>query len=161
MPALSDSVDLMWNDQGDLMKDPGGDLQSTEADTLIPLRADVRAILNSSYGDFEKNPYFSASLEEFIGMPNNRDTAKSIEDRVKSILVTNRIAIQQDITVRVVPVSYDEVIVLIGVQALPTVYNGLQDNEKVVLSFSFNMKSGYTTFVEDKTSMNMKPRRGH
>lgn len=69
-----------------------------------------------------------ASLSDFIGLPNNPDTAKTIEDRVLHTLTRQDSFSEEELTVSVAPISASEVLIDV-----------ILDSENLYLRYAFSM----------------------
>ena len=163
MPRFYDAIDLEWDINGDFVVDEIGDLKATDDDTIQSLIAEVRSILLSDYYDWEKHPGYAANLKEYVGEPNQPETAKQIEGRISSALHTNKVVDRSDLYVRVVPVQHDELLVVMSIQAIPTPQNSLDESGSTTLAFSLNLTTGATMLVtpaEDaRRNVNLVPLR--
>lgn len=157
MAGYYDSIDLAWDLNGDFNIDDRGDLADTSSDTIRSTENEIRDIIRSSLGDWELHPGRAAELKEFAGRPNTRDVGKEIETRLRSALVVNRIAAADDIYVRVVPVRYDAVLIILTLDVYATPTNRLETGDPLVISTLMDIAEGSLAFIEQKKVENFFP----
>jgi hypothetical protein len=139
MAGLYDSIDLDWSFRGDLYIDEKGDIQDTRSDLLRSLQNEVMTIVNSSKGDWLLYPTLGASLDEMIGEPNTKATARAIEQKIVTQLTTIGIVRASDLQVKVVPITIHRVAILVTISCMRTTGNGLaQDQITSRLLFDFS-----------------------
>ncbi len=136
MASNYDSVDLDWTWDGDLVTGDDGDLKDTSDDLLLSLVNEIHTVVKSSTQDWRDNPEVGADIDDFVGEPNDRITAKELQKRVFSSLLT--IVRAEDLSVRVTPVHIHRVLIIVNVQAQATVNNKLTAFEPVVVHFIFD-----------------------
>lgn len=71
----------------------------------------IQTRMKTENPDFYLYQEVGASLTDFIGRKNNRDTANEIELRVRDTLLRNDAFDEEELNITVVPVSFDEVLV--------------------------------------------------
>lgn len=142
-----DSCDISFTSLGDFTVGKNGDLGDTEDDVLESFRNDIRDIVKSEFGDWEKDATLGGNLSDFLGLPNTRQTAIDIQDRIKSRIVSTGLIASSDITVRVVPVHIHQIMLVITASVNSTPLNGLSPGEPVIISMLYDtIEQG--TFVE-------------
>ena len=86
--------------------------------------------------------YVGASLSDFIGEPNNPQTAEAIERRVLHTLKRNSAFMEEELTINVAPISISEVLIDVRVES---------ENNYINYAFSLSFLSGVTnTYVIDE-----------
>jgi len=150
MSRFYDAIDLEWDRNGDFVIDDIGDLKSTEDDTIASMVAEVKSVLMSDFYDWEKHPGYAANLRDLIGEPNTPETAQMLEGRISSSLHINKVVDLSDIYVRAVPVSHEELLVILSLSAIPSATNSLDEAGSTTLAFTLNLSTG-ATFVVSQT----------
>lgn len=136
MPRNYDEIDLDWTWDGDLLLDQYGDIKDTSEDPLLSLRNEIFSIIKSDLKDWREEPSIGTNLGDFIGEPNISDTAKAIEERVRTSLTI--IVSTSDLHVRVVPVGIHKVLIAITLQVLATPNNKLAVGDTINVSFLYD-----------------------
>lgn len=157
MAGYYDSTDFKWSSGGDYLIGEDGDFADTTSDTILSLEMDIYDVVNSEIGDWELHPGRAAQLKEFAGRPNTAQTGASIESRLRSALAINRVASMEDVYVRVVPVRYDAILIVLSVDAYATPDNRLESDDPLVVSFLFDLTSGSLAFIERRKVTNYFP----
>ena len=135
---LYDEIDLAWLWSGDFNLSVDGDLEDTANDTLLSLRQEIQTVVASELNDWELYPGYAATLSDFVGEPNNQDTAAAIHDRIRIALTANGVVVESDLKIKVIPVHRHKVLITIRVSAIPTVYNKLsQDGYVTAIVFDY------------------------
>lgn len=146
--ALYDAVDLDWTWDGDVPLDASGDLQDTLDDFIRSLENEIQSVMKSETGDWQKHPKHAANLADFLGEPNTRGTGTRIEDRVKTVLTTGtNLVLSGDLAVRVVPISYHEVLIVIKISAVSTALNRLRVGEPLQITLLYDTMENGLFFV--------------
>ena len=136
--ANYDTIDLDFTWDGDFVKGLDGDLGDTSDDFIRSLMNEIRDLVKSDFGDWEKDPHFAADLNDFKGEPNTKKTGKTIEERVKSRITSAPLVQGQDVQVKVVPVHVNQILIAIRIQAIATPGNSLKLGEPIVVSFLYD-----------------------
>jgi hypothetical protein len=124
MAKLYDGTDLFWDGtNGDLLIGSDGDILSTEFDALQAIAQDVYDRIKCDKGDWPEAPLTGASLSDFIGEPNRRETGTNISKRVLSSMQTYGTIDLADLTVDVVPISKERVAIILKLAVMPTARN--------------------------------------
>lgn len=126
MPTNYDSVDLEFSWNGDFQLGKDGDIADTYNDQIQTLIQNIQTVVNSELNDWKEHPALGAGLDDFVGEPNTKDTARQINARIVGALVQNNIVLEDDVTVKVVPVDRHTVFITITVTALATADNSLE-----------------------------------
>lgn len=147
MPTSYDAIDLVWGKRGDYEVGYDGDLADTSRDQIESLIQEVRSVVASEFGDWREHPQRAASLSDFIGEPNSRETGAALERRIKDALVANNVVLSRDLDARAVPISIHEILVILTIRALPTENNSL-DATTVKTSIVFNWQERGIFFVD-------------
>lgn len=136
MASIYDAVDLDWSWDGDFIPGPDGDLLDTSDDHLRSLVTEIATVVKSSLQDWRDNPEIGSGIDDFIGEPNDRETARNLQIRLQASLL--QIVKGQDLSVRIVPFHIHKVAIFIAVQALPTRANHLNSFQPVTMTFVFD-----------------------
>ena len=113
--------DLRITDDGDLIIGANGDLDIISGDEQLAQSIVFR--LKTYQGDYTLTNDLGLSLEDFIGRQNNAATRLLIEEAVRGMLVTSYAINTAE--VRCIPLSEDEVYILIEIPSL-------EDDEKLI-----------------------------
>ena len=157
MAGYYDNVDLRWDDNGDYTIDKTGDIEDTSYDTIVSTETEIKDILKSSVNDWLLYPYKAAQVKEFIGQQNTREVGQAIAARLRSALVLNKIAAIDDIYIKVIPVRYDTILIVLVLQAYATPTNRLESGEPLTLSFFMDLSDGFLAFNEQQKNINLFP----
>jgi len=142
-----DAIDLFYSWNGDYTIGQDGDLKDTSYDGLRSLKQEIHTICASALNDWAEYPGYAAGLDDFVGRPNIPSTAAAIEDRVRIALTANLVVLEEDLSVKVIPVHRQEVLIVIKVHVIPTTANNLVvDTVSTALVFDF-VEQGIT-FLE-------------
>ena len=136
--ANYDTVDADFTWDGDYTVGQDGDLGDTADDYIRSLVNEIRDLVKSDFGDWQKDPSYAGDLTDFNGEPNTRETGKRIEDRVKSRITAAQIVTAQDLFVKVTPVHVNQVLITIRVQAVATSRNSLKVGEPIVVALVYD-----------------------
>lgn len=136
MAGNYDSIDLDWSWDGDFLVDSTGDLKDTSDDLLLSVRNEISSLVKSELGDWREDSNIGATLSDFVGEPNNRETAENIQARLESQL--SQVVFLKDLSVRVTPVHIYRVLIMLSLEVLPTPENGLQSGEVLSTSFLYD-----------------------
>lgn len=112
---MYESLDLYFSDQGDFIIGPDGDLFDTVDDSHRSLYQEIITLSTSNYNDFALHPTLGANLQEFTGARNNAQTGALIRERLQQTL-TDFLLLEGTYQIEVVPISPDQVSVLLQVQ---------------------------------------------
>ena len=152
MAGNYDNIDLHWSWNGDFDL-AAGDLRDTSADALRSLIQDVHTVCASSIRDWENYPGLGATLDDFLGEPNNQVIAAQVTDRLKVSLAAARVAASEDISIRIVPVHVNKVLIIIGINAVATAFNNLQPDDKMLITFVFDSVEQQIHFLDQKPQL--------
>lgn len=136
--AIYDSIDLDWTWDGDYVLGNDGDIGDTSYDTLKSIETEVATIVKSDALDWEKDPFIGATLNDFVGEPNTRETGKRIEERVLLALGNVGILQPSDLQVRVVPITAHQLMIMITVATYWSSNNRLNMAEPVSVNLVFD-----------------------
>jgi hypothetical protein len=138
MAKLYDAVDLFWDgSNGDFAIGTNGDLASTEFDPLQAIAQELYSRVKADRGDWLEAPLIGATLSEFVGERNTRDTGAAIKKRILSAMATHGTISASDLSVDVVPISKDSVAVVLQLRVMPTVTNKNSRVLKKVFIYSY------------------------
>lgn len=136
--ANYDAIDLDFTWDGDVSIGLDGDLADTRDDRLRSLENEIRTVVKSEFGDWQRDPGVGAGINDFRGEPNNRETARLMQDRLISRISSINIVQSEDIEVRIVPVGPHEVMGIIYIVATPTPKNRLRPGDYLIVAFSYD-----------------------
>lgn len=128
IPTNYDAIDLEFSYNGDYTVGIDGDLGDTALDQIQSLVQEVRSVVASAIGDWQEHPQRAASLDDFVGEPNTRQTAKEIEKRIRDSLVVNEVVEDRDLQIRVVPIGPHQLFIALNIDALATDNNSIETN---------------------------------
>lgn len=145
--AIYDSIDADFSFDGDYDIGSDGDIKDTSSDYLKSLTNEIHSIMKSEIGDWEKHPLYATDLTEEVGKPNNQITGRSIEQKVRSALISNNIVKSQDLAVRVVPVGLNQVLILLNISVQATPQNGLNPGQTLSVALSYDTLESTVFFL--------------
>lgn len=145
--ANYDHIDADFTWDGDYFIGSDGDLADTQDDTIRSLLNEVRTVIRCEVGDWELHSMIGANLADFLGEPNTSASAKAIEERVVSSLVSAGLVQSSDVKVRVVPVQNHIVLIMIAISAEATYRNSLAAGEPAVVSFTYDSMEDSVFFL--------------
>lgn len=139
MAAIYDEIDLRFSWNGDFDLGDTKDFKDTSDDGLEALTQEIHGIAASALGDWEIYPNLGAGLDDFVGEPNLRRIGDSIHDRLSLSLISSDIVQEEDLSIRVLPVHIHKLLIVVRVNAIPTPFNNLADENylQVQLIFDF------------------------
>ncbi len=138
MANIYDDIDLKFSYNGDYDLS-SGDLADTSEDGLLSLRQQLHSIMASSFKDWEIYPNFGAGLNDFVGEANTRSTARTLQDRIRTSIISTGIVAEQDLQIKVTPVHIHKVLVTLLISAVATPNNNLSSNkDRMVISLVFD-----------------------
>lgn len=109
--AFTGIIDLKMSPDGDLVIENGDLALVTGEDWFIQ---ETNKIIRTNNPDWEFHPDVGASLEDFAGLPNTRETARAIEERLHDKITQDSIHIPGKLSVRAVPITVDEIAIYIN-----------------------------------------------
>lgn len=116
MPAYEHQDDLRFTPEGDFRLSLGGDLARTGTQRLQGLVQRIHKRVMSSRGDWALEGQVGAGLGEFVGQPNNRETARLVQSRIVSELLQDNLLYGQDLKVQVVPLGPRQILLSVRVR---------------------------------------------
>lgn len=131
-------IDLKYSWRGDYLPGDDGDFADTASDQIQSLIQEIQTIANSSLGDWEENPQYSSSLDDFIGEPNNRDTANSIIDRLRTAIITNNVVKSEDLIVKIMPIDRHRILIMVSIDATSTSNNSIIRGSNPVVTILYD-----------------------
>ncbi len=148
MSSNYDAVDLVYTWNGDYEVSSDGDLEDTASDQIQSLIQEVQTICNSSVNDWEEHPNYAASLDDFVGEPNNRETSRKLTDRIKTSLVSNNLVRANDIAIRTVPIDRHRLFIIIAISAASTPNNSVLSDGRVTVTIVYDYTEQGISFVD-------------
>jgi hypothetical protein len=104
---MYDERDIKLTDDFDLAVGANGDLDVCEGDDCVA--QDSRDRLRSNAPEYWHHHDICANFEDVKGEPNTRETGASVEQNAIRALTTDGRIRKDDLTVRAVPVSLDQI----------------------------------------------------
>lgn len=127
MPKNYDAVDCLWTSRGDYYIS-NGDIMDTSNDPLRSLVQETKTRAGSDQGDWAVYPELGASITDYVGEPNNKETCESIKIRIQSALTRNGYINSNDLKIMYMPVNAEKTLFRVKIEVLPTVLNGNSDS---------------------------------
>jgi hypothetical protein len=149
LAGFYDEIDLHWCWNGDFSLH-NGDLRDTADDTLRSLVQELHTVAASALEDWELYPQLGASLDDFIGEPNNRRVGNAVHDRLLVSITSAGLVSEADLKINVIPVHANKALVVLTVNAIPTIANHLVDNQKIVVQLVFDLLEQGVFFLDQK-----------
>lgn len=138
MATIYDAIDVTFTYNGDFIPGVDGDFDDTSADQIQSLVQEIQTIANSSLGDWQENPSYAATLDDFIGLPNTRETARQLTERLRVALITNNVVNADDLTVRTIPIDKHKLLIMVSVAAAATPNNSLTSGTLTTVSLVYD-----------------------
>ena len=138
MSRNQDSIDLFFNNAGDITIDGDKDIASTEHDALLSFKQEIRNRVKSDLMDWTVHPWIGAGLTEIVGEPNSKETAEVGKEKILNSLTTGAFVAAQDVNIRYMPVSKDAIAYSIKIGVEPTEENEYVDEVSVTLVLDLN-----------------------
>ena len=145
MPKIYDESDLFWTSLGDFHLGGDGDLQDTEHDPLRSLVQEIKTRVEADQGDWENFPDLRAAIGDFVGQPNNKQTAESIKTRIIAALTQDGFVHSKDLKVMYVPINVDHLLYRISIQVAPTVRN--RNSSQLIYNLLYSYSDNNVYFV--------------
>lgn len=147
MSNVYDSVDFVYSYRGDYLPGDDGDFDDTSSDQIQSLIQEVQTVSNSSLGDWEEHPQYAASLDDFIGEPNNRDTSLAVIDRLRTALLTNNVVKSEDLIVKIIPIDRHRCLILVSIDATSTPNNSIIKGNNPVVTILYDWTERGILFI--------------
>ena len=148
MPSIYDDIDLRF--VNDFLLGSDGDLKDDSEDTLLSLIDQCHDIMASALGDWELYPNRAASLDQFIGEPNNKTTGERIHDRVRIALTSSGVVSEDDLEIKVIPVHIHRVLIILSIFVIATPLNKLSRTASIKISYVFDSAEQQIYFLDTK-----------
>lgn len=145
MPKVYDNNDLFWTARGDYYIAGNGDLQDTKEDPLRSLVQETRTRVEADKEDWENFPDLGAAIADFVGQPNNKETAEAIKTRIISSLTADGFVQTKDLKVRYMPVNIDHLLFRISYSVAPTVAN--RNSTQLIYNLVYSYSDNNVYFV--------------
>jgi phage baseplate assembly protein W len=137
--GIYNEVDISVSPSGDLRLGSNKDFILVSASGV--LKQDVAFRLRTNPGEFIPHPELGAGLDDLIGEPNDRRTAKIGESKIIHSLVYDTRITNIDLMVRAVPISLESVVFYVFIN------NGM-GQWNVTPDATFNMIEGMKNLPE-------------
>lgn len=147
MSGVYDALDAAWSWRGDFLPSDTNDLKDTSEDFLLSLCDQLHIVCASALKDWEIYPNRGATLDDFIGEPNTRTTGSHIHDRLRVAITSAGLVEEEDLDIKVFPVTNFKVVIVIRVSAVPTAYNKISAGEKIQVSLVFDSSEQQVSFL--------------
>lgn len=144
MAQVYDNTDFFWTARGDFFLGGNGDIQDTEDDPLRSLIQEIKTRIEGNQYDWENNPEIGAGIGDFVGEPNNKQTAEAIKTRIINALTSDGFIQTKDIKVKYMPVNSDHILFRISVDVAPTVTNRSSTQILYNLVYSYSNNNVYS-----------------
>ena len=138
-----DRTDFAWTSRGDLAIGHNGDIMDTYDDPLRSLHQEIRTRVMSAVGDWRNYPEIGASLEDYVGEPNNKITAEAIKTRIVTSITRNGLVNNSDLKVQYAPIDIDKLMVRISIRVAPTAKNGGSNYLGINLLYDYSENHAY------------------
>lgn len=148
MANYYDAADAAWSWNGDFLLGDQGDLQDTMYDTLQSVIDQVNIVCASSYGDWFVYPGRGASIDDFVGEPNNKQTANRLHDRIRVSLTSMGLVDENDLNINIVPVSIHKLLIIIQIDAISLGSNTLENNGPLKVALVFDTSQRQVFFIK-------------
>jgi hypothetical protein len=126
------AIDLQISEDGELLVNAAGDLATCWGDEQLAQEVLVR--LKTQKGDYLLAPEMGASLERFIGSPNEASTHLSIEAAVRAEL--ERGGLVSGSTVDVIPIGANEILIVVE-------FPSYSDDDRIIqVSAGLDLRTG-------------------
>jgi hypothetical protein len=126
-------LDLLWSVEGDFILGVDGDLETTQNIQSRNLIQRVLKRLMSTPGDWAMSQDTGVSWDRVLGMKNNRDTGKLVEEMITSELMRGGLLTTSEFTVVAFPAGKRELGILLTIS--PTGVRG-----ETTLTFVYDMR---------------------
>lgn len=131
--------DLFFTSDGDFRLGDNGDIKKTLHVKSRTLQQRVYSRLASNKGDWKHLPDIGVGLTRFVGLPNNAQVGKLIEQSIYSELYRGGLLKQGELKVTVFPVSQESIAALIEV-------NPAGAGERFSISVAYDMRDNKLSF---------------
>jgi hypothetical protein len=145
------AIDIKYGWRGDYQISSDGDFEDTASDQIQSLVQEIQTICNSGVNDWEEHPNYAATLDDFVGEPNNRDTARRIVDRIRTTAIGNNIVRADDISVNIIPIDRSKVFIIVAITAASTPNNSVLSDGRVTVSLIYDYTEQGISFVDSPT----------
>lgn len=139
MPRNYDDIDLYFTRTGDFAIE-AGDLRDTSEDGLRSLVQEISMVVKSTMGDWELYPGIGTGVDEFKGRANTKKTSNLIHDKIRMSLICAGICFEEDLFITMVPITRQELLVVLRIMAQPTPLNKLGNGEVLVIEMLYNFE---------------------
>lgn len=133
--GVYNEIDIAVTASGDLCLASNRDFSLTHGSGV--LKQDIAFRLRTNPGEFAPHLDFGAGMDELIGEPNTRETAKIGESKIAHSLVYDGFIANYDLYVRAVPISLESIVYYVFV-------NNGAGQWNVTPDVTFNMMNGLT-----------------
>lgn len=138
MAKNQDSIDLFFNNAGDIVIDGDKDIASTEHDMILSFRQEVRNRVKSDFMDWVIHPWLGAGLTEIVGEPNSKETAEIGKEKILNSLTTGAFVAAEDVNITYMPVSKDAIVYIVKINIEPTEENEYTDVVQTTIVLDLN-----------------------
>lgn len=146
MAKNQDSIDLFFNNAGDITIDGDKDIASTEHDIILSFKQEVRNRVKSDFADWVMHPWLGSGLTEMVGEPNSRETAEIAKEKILNSLTTGAFVAAEDVNITYMPISKDSILYIIKVNIEPTEENEYTDIVQTTIALDLNNDNTVTVY---------------
>jgi hypothetical protein len=144
MPRNYDANDLLWTSRGDYYIF-NGDLMDTYNDPLRSLVQEIKTRASCDQGAWKLYPELGSNISDFVGEPNNKQTAEGIKTRIINSLARHGFMHTSDIKIKYMPIDIDKLLLRISVSVLPTADNAGSDT--LTIHGLYNYEEDQISFI--------------
>jgi len=144
-----DNIELVWTNSGNYSFSDAGDLKDTSSDALLSVVQEIQTVCKSSLQDWKIWPGIGADADESVGEPNIEETSVELHDRLMVGIIAMGIVDEDDLDITIIPVHRTEVLIVIRVNAVPTPYNALGEDQLLIVKFIFNYFEKGVFFLQE------------
>lgn len=130
-------IDLKVTPSGDISIGANKDLELAYPSGV--LKQDITFRIRTEFNDFTPHPDIGAALEEIIGEPNNRETCSRGEFKIRHSLTSDARIRPNDLIVKGVPISMNNIVYYLFVKDGATVTN-------VTPNLALDLNTGITAY---------------
>lgn len=113
-------------------------LSSITNSDIPTLKQNIMTRLKTLNPEMEFDPNIGADLTNFIGLPNERETGRLIDEAIISTLTFDGMISASDLTVRSIPVTLNDMLIRIEVKVNP-------GEQALVLNIPFSLTKGVSS----------------
>lgn len=143
--AFEDTTDLFMTLDGDMKLGPDGDLMM--ASSIERLSQDIHRRMMTDPPGWRMHPMLGAGLVRYVGEPNTRALASAVANDVRNALSRDNLLPSNSFSVRVVPSSYDGVVLDVLANIFP--------DRRMTISYQFDYVTGAMATIGERTEQTL------